>query len=431
MRKLLILLLIVAVAFAAGWVADNAGEFSLDWLGWKVEGSVAFLLIALMVASALIWLVLHWLNALLKVPSEIRKERERLLASKGLEQLTQAMLASSENDEKTAQKHLKKARGYLPDSPLPRLMQLQIAGREKDTQLAGQQLVQLQHYSATKPLALRGLAEQARAAGKMDEALVHIDALLEVAPQQATTQKLAIDILSYHKRWAQALKIAKQAYAARYLTVDEYKRAKATIGMQQAASMLADKNRQGAMETLKKAFATDATLQPVAIEYSRLLKQVGKVSQAAKVLKSAWKHAPHAKIAETYQELYADLSPERQCKKIQELAKQNSDHLESQIILAECAMTLEKWDEAKNYLKLGINKQNTVTLCRLMAKLYKRGYKDESEERRWLDKAITAVEDAHWQCATCGDKPESWVAHCEQCHDFASINWRPDKPLSA
>lgn len=274
MRKLFLFLIVIALAFGASWIADNAGDFKLNWLGYQIEGSVAFLLICFLAIAAVIWLILHWLNAILKLPSELSKERERLMNEKGLNHITQAMIASSENKTGEAKKHLSKARKFLPDSPLPRLLQLQLAGRNQDSTLAHQQFVQLQHFDATKPLALRGLAEQARMQGNMDEALVHTEALLAQAPDEASSQKLAIDMFSYHRRWQESLKMVKKSYARKHISADEYKRAKATIGMQQAMVMLDERNRQGAMDMLKKSFVADPSLQTSAIEYAILLKQL-------------------------------------------------------------------------------------------------------------------------------------------------------------
>ena len=431
MRKILLLLVILAIAFGASWFADHAGEFRLNWLGWQIEGSVAVLLVAVILASALIWLALHWLNSLLHLPSELRKERERLMGQKGLDHLTQAMIAASENDTKKAQKHLTKSRDYLPDSPLPRLLQLQQAGHQKDQTLAHQQFQQLQHYAPTKPLALRGLAEQARGAGKMNEALTHVEALLNEAPNLASTRKLAIDVLSYHQRWQESLKLIKQAFAQNQLSGDEYKRAKATLYMQQATQMQEEKNREGAMAVLKKAVATDPSLQPAVLEYAKQLKQIGKDSAALKTLRNGWKHAPHPEVAAAYRSFYEELAPEKRAKKMKDLAKENPQALESQIILAESAIECEDWEVAKNYLKIGLSKQQTVTLCRLMAELYKKGYGDETEERRWLDKAVTAISDANWRCNHCEAPAKEWMAHCSECHDFATINYLPVRAVAA
>ncbi len=430
MRKLFLFLIIISLALGAGWIANNAGEFKLNWLGYQIEGSVAFMLMCFLAVACVIWLLFYWLNSLLRLPSEFRKERERLMNEKGLDYITQAMIASSENNTDAAKKNLKKAHKFLPNSPLPRLLQLQLAGSNKDTNLAHQQFVQLQHFDSTKPLALRGLAEQARLQGNMDEALIHTETLLEQAPNAASTQKLAIDIFSYHRRWQEALKIVKKSYAQGHLNADEYKRAKATIGMQQATIMQEERNRQGAMDMLKKAFATDPSLQVAAIEYAKLLKQLGKTSQAAKILKTSWKHAPHPEVAATYLDLYADEESDKKAKKMIELAKQNGDAIESNILQAEAAMMLEKWDIAKNHLKIGLSKQTTVTLCRLMARLYKRGYSDEEEERRWLEKAVTATTDADWTCINCHIHPKTWRAHCKNCHDFATIYWQPERVLA-
>lgn len=426
MRKIILLALVIAAAFGAGWMADNAGDFQLNWLGWQIEGSVAFLIVAIIVTSAFIWFVLHLLNALMHLPGDMQKERQRLLSTKGIEEITSAMIAASESDIKAAKKHLDKARNLLPNSPLPRLLQLQLAGREKDKGLAHQQFLKLQDFTATEPLALRGLAEQALSAGDLDNALLHVEALLEVAPKQASTRRLAIDIFSYHRRWQEALKIVKQSYADGHLSADAYKRTKATIAMQQAATMLSEKNRQSAMAMLKKACTADPSLQPAAIKYTELLKQIGKISEASKVLKKTWKHAPQPEIVEAYNSLYSDLSTERQIKKARELAKQNPNALETQILLADTAMKSEKWDNAKNYIKIGLSKQNTVTLCRQMAKLYKRGYHNEAEERKWLEKAVTAIPDASWHCTNCNVHRDDWHAHCNNCHDFASIYWLPE-----
>ncbi len=431
MRRILFLCLFLVVAFAAGWAADNAGEFSLNWLGYYIEGSVSFLLIALVLGSALIWIILHWINTLLHLPSDLKRERERLQNEKGLELLTQAMIAASESDPKRAKLHLAKARKYLSNSPLPRLMQLQLAARDKDIDAVHQQFLQLQNYDSTKALALRGLAEQSINQGDMDEALKHTETLLKIAPNLPSTQLLAIDIFACHHRWQEAEKLIKRAYSQRHITADLHKRTAATLAAQQAVIMLEQKNRSGAMEAFKKAVSIDPSLQPAAIHYSELLHQIGKTSQAAKILRYSWKTSPHPAVAEQYQKLYQDLAPEKKVKKLQELAQQNKNSLESQILLAKAAMIGEKWDEAKNYLKIGLSKQNTVALCQMMAKLYNRGYNNETEERRWLEKAITATPDATWLCLNCKDMPLNWRAHCGICFDFASIYWQPERPLAA
>lgn len=431
MRKILLFILIFALAGGASWFANHAGSFEMHWLGWHIEGSVAFLLICFIAISVVLWLILHWLNAILSLPKELKKERNRLLNEKGLQAMTNALIASSENDGELAKKHLNKARNYLPDSPLPRLLQLQVAGRSQDAVGAHQQFVQLQSFDSTKHLALRGLAEQARVDGKMDEALTHTEALLEQAPEQASTQKLAIDIFSYHRRWQEALRLLKKAYAQRNITVDEYRRARATVAMQQASLMMKEQNRQGAMDMLKKATTTDPSLQPAAVAYAKLLKQVGKNSHAVKILKQSWKHSPHPQVAATYLELFADLDPAKKAKKLQELARQNSESIESHIVQSQAAMLLEEWDIAKNHLKVGLSKQTTIGLCKQMAALQDKGFKNEAEHRKWLEKAVTATPDASWHCLNCGSQPEDWEAHCRTCYDFASIHWMPEKALTA
>jgi HemY protein len=428
--KLFALFVVIALASGASWLANHAGEFELEWFGWQVSGSATFLAIALFFAAALIWLLMHWLNALLKLPADLRKERNHLMNAKGLEEVTKALIASSDGDGEAAKKYLKRANQFLPDSPLPQLMQLQLAGKTADSALAQKQFAKLQHFDSTKALGLRGLAEQARLSGKMDEALRHVEALLKEAPNQAATQRLAVDLLSYHRRWQEAEKTLKQSYAASNITKDQFQRAQATIALQQAQLMLEESNRQGAMEMLKKATSADISLQPATIKYAELLKQIGKSNQAIKLIRKAWKYAPHPDLATLHAECYSELSEEKQRRKMQDLAKQNPESVESDALLAKAAMDAENWDEAKNHLKVALSKQQRVGLCRMMAELYKKGFADEEAERKWLDKAVVAVDDPTWQCNSCHQQHDSWDAHCSNCHDFASIHWLPQRPLA-
>ena len=50
-RLLLLLILMAAVALGATWVADRPGTVEMEWLGWRLETSTFFLLIAFALVS--------------------------------------------------------------------------------------------------------------------------------------------------------------------------------------------------------------------------------------------------------------------------------------------------------------------------------------------------------------------------------------------
>jgi HemY protein len=74
-RIILFLVLIALAAVGAAWVADQTGDVTLSWGGWRVETSLPVFALALgvtVVAAMLAWSILR---ALWRTPEKIRRSR--------------------------------------------------------------------------------------------------------------------------------------------------------------------------------------------------------------------------------------------------------------------------------------------------------------------------------------------------------------------
>ena len=60
-----------------------------------------------------------------------------------------------------------------------------------------------------------------------------------------------------------------------------------------------------------------------------------------------------------------------------------------------------------------------------MAELEEAEHGDLASARTWLTRAATsAAQDPAWVCDACGMESAEWRALCENCHGFATLEWR-------
>ena len=169
MWKGLFFFLKLALLVALGvWLADRPGQATIDWLGYRVESSVALLLVVLALLIGVMALLYRAYRALVSAPKILGKARGESRRSRGYQALNHGMVALASGDARAAEKWAKKANTLLQDPPLTRLLSAQAA------QLNGDEAEAARHYRAmlendeTRFLGLRGLVLQARREG--DEA---------------------------------------------------------------------------------------------------------------------------------------------------------------------------------------------------------------------------------------------------------------------
>ena len=433
LRKAFFAVMILAACFGAVWLADHPGSLTVNWLGYEVKTSASFLALSLFFIAALLWLCFSLIRGLLHIPAEFRQSRVLLQHQKGLDALTNAFLALSEQNHAAAKGAIDRAERLLPDPTLARLMQLQLSRQKGDEPLLHRQFKQLEESPQTRPLALRGLMEEARSNGRTDEALRYAESLLKVKPKQVAANMAVISLYSAKGRWQEAIRAINSARFKQVLSGADAAKLKAVVHQQQAEMMLAQKNRQSAIATLKKAHGYDPSLTAPTMALASIYKQQGKNTLAAKLIRQSWKLNPHPALSDLFLSLYEALSADKQFKKVQELTKPNREMLESQIALAKAALAAEKYDDARNHLKLALSKQETVRVCRLMAELEQiENAENPTVAKSWLERAASAGEEASWRCNHCDTVSEQWHAHCPQCNQFNSVAWtRKTAPVFA
>ncbi len=432
LRNLYFIAILITLALASGWLAEHPGKIALEWFGYHIKTSAAFMLVALIAAVLLAWFGLKLLSLLLFMPSHIGKARNSAQQQKGLFALTEAFIALGDHDAQTAAKHIKLAEKYLPDPTLPRLLALQIARQQGDEATLKTQFHALQDSPQTRPLALRGMVEESRRDHRLADAptQAHLQELLTLRPRHKPTLLLAIDVYSQQRRWQEALQWVSFGQKKWVFSRSEARHLSALIHTEQAQAMLAENNAHSATEMLKEALKREAGQSMAAILLAGIYLESGQHSQAASVIRTAWVAQSHPELAALYEQCFPTISAEKRLKKMQELVKRAPESWESLMAIGRAALNTKDYTLARQSLKAAMGQRETATNCKWMAELEQQENNDTTKANYWLGQAASAQADALWRCGNCGHQPQMWRAHCPECQQFDRISWQAAAPYA-
>ncbi|MGH6914117.1 MAG: hypothetical protein ACREH3_10470, partial [Geminicoccales bacterium] len=211
---------------------------------------------------------------------------------------------------------------------------------------------------------------------------------------------------------------------ARYKLID---RATATrrraILFHQAAQDERDGGRiHEALYLAQKAHKLMPGLAPLAAQAAELAEQSSKPRQARKILETAWKARPHPALAKVYLALDSNQAPAAErYKRMERLYQLQPTALESELALAEQAISTDQRAAARASLERALKLGPTASVYRLLAEL-EQAEGDGERARMWLAKAVDAPPDPAWLCESIGEARAQWSAFGPDGR-FDSLRW--------
>ncbi len=445
MKRLLAgIVLIAALVAGAVFLADRPGSVSLVWDGWRIDTSVAVLVVATVVVVVVVVLLVRVLRGILGAPGAYLRARRERRRRDGYRALTQGMVAVAAGEADEARRLARRADALLSEPPLTLLLQAQAA------QLGGDETAARGYFSAmlerpeTEFLGVRGLLTQAMKSGDDHAALELAERARRLKPKTGWALASLTELQARAGQWKAAQATLAQAVRRKALPAADGKRLEAALLLEQSRAAAAAGDTAAALALAGRAESADPGFAPAAVWQGTLLRDAGRLRQAARSLEAAWRLAPEPALAEVYRSLAPGEAPLAQMKRLQRLADTNPDHLETHLMLAEAALAARLWGEARRHLaRAGVRDEADgsgppppARACRLMAEVEESERGDGPLARRWLSRAAMGAGDATYVCGTCGAESTRWVARCPQCRSFASFAWRlpgrvPPLPLNA
>lgn len=433
MLRLILFVIAVGLLIAgAVWMAENPGDVTVQWLGWRIDTSVPLLLLALALLVFVFWLIRAIVATILGLPGAFGRRRAERRRRKGLAALADGFAAVISEDTYTARKKAAEASDALKDDRAATLLLARAALLGDDPKRARDLNQKLLTRRETEIAGLRGLMDEALSEGRTDEAVDYASRAFERNPRAAWAGRALFEAQVQRRQWDAALATLETARKSGVFTAAEAARRHATILVARCDEAIEGGQTYEATRIAKKAVDADPDLLAARIRLAHAHAAEGNVSKAAGIIEDAWRRAPNPELASVYMGLWRDEDALKRCTRAEHLAETNPEHLESRLLVASAALDAELWGQARARLKPPVDAGvRDPRLARLMARLEEGEHGNLADAVRWLRQAVDVAgqEPDAWQCTACGTRSPRWDASCPSCGTFASMAWGPGKAL--
>ena len=412
MRMIVWFVLLAALAALVAWFADRPGEIVIDWLGYRIETSLALALLALVAVLAVLWLAWTLLRRLLHVPGAVAEYVHYRRRRRGHEALSRGIVAVAARDRDAALRHSDLAARLLPRDPLARLLEAQTAQLRGDHQRVERVFADMLGDPETEVVALRGLYLRARQAGNEARARGFAERAYRRQPGLDWASDAVLKSQAAQRDWPAVLTVIEAQRRTKLLDEATARRQRAVVLTAQALEAEAA-DADAALDLASKALKLDPGLVPAAVLAARMHFARGALKRGLKVIEKAWKINHHPDLAESYGHARPGESTRDRLARIRSLLAVAPGGEDGAVALARAAIEARDWRTAREALSHHLSGRPRARLCVLMAEIEEGEFGDKGRAREWLARAVAAPRDP------------VWVAD-----GFVSERWQPVSPVS-
>ncbi len=394
MVRIVFFLILTGLAVTAAiTLAGFPGLVRVEWLGRIVELPIG-VGIAGLLSVALLGAVAFWIfRAIWRTPKAVGEALGRRRTNKGYQAVSAGMLAVAAGDSGEAKRQARKAEQLLANLPLARLLSAQAAQLDGDEGAAKQYFEAMLDDRQTEFLGVRGLLTLAAKDGDRPTTLRLSKRAMALKPTSPWAQIAGFEATVNSHLWQEAQGTLARSISTGTISKEDGAKLKAALLVERSRVALGDEKPAEALALATQARKTDPSSRTAALWLTQRQIEAGKMRAARNTIEKAWAVAPGAQLAA----LYTGLGPEgekpnRLLERVQRLARQNPDHVESLLVLAQAQMVAEKWEAARDNLMRVEAVEPTRRVYRLLADL-ERQNGDPILVDGWLNKADRAAED--------------------------------------
>ena len=410
-RIILFLVLIALAAAGAAWVADQTGDVTLSWGGWRLETSLPVFALALGIAIVAAMLAWSILRGLWRMPEKIRRSRRERRHARGRHAITHGLLAIGHGDSTAARLHADVARRHAAHDPLALLLHAQSAQLDGDREGARAAFRAMAEREDTRLLGLRGLFIEAQRADDPVSAVMIAEEALKLAPASTWASQTVLGFRCAKGDWSGALTILDNNLASGLIDKAAYRRQRGVLLTARALELEnvdRDLSRESVMEAVKLA----PTLVPAAVLASKYQSEAHQVRRSMRIVEAAWLAHPHPDLADAYAHVKLGDSARQRLVRIETLAAKAPGHIESALAVARAAIDATEFARAREALAPFIASP-TQRVAMLMAEIERTEHGDSGRARAWTLRAVRARHDPVWTA-----------------DGYVSDRWRPVSPVT-
>ena len=410
-RIILFLVLIALAAAGAAWIADQTGDVTLSWGGWRAQTTLPVFVLALGVAIVAGMLAWTTLRALWRMPERIRRSRRERRHARGRHAITHGLLAIGHGDSTAARLHAAAARRHAAHDPLALLLHAQSAQLDGDREAAKAAFSSMAEREDTRLLGLRGLFIEAQRADDPVSAVMIAEEALKLAPSSTWASHAVLGFRCARGDWSGALSILDNNLSSGLIDKAAWRRQRGVLLTARALELEnvdRDLSRESVMEAVKLA----PTLVPAAALASKYESEAHQVRRSMRMVETAWLAHPHPDLADAYAHVRLGDSARQRLVRVETLAAKTPGHIEGALAIARAAIDASEFARAREVLA-PFTAAPTQRVAMLMAELERTEHGDSSRARAWTLRAVRALHDPVWTA-----------------DGYVSERWRPVSPVT-
>ena len=406
------------------FLADQPGRVEIVWQDWQIETSVGVLLAAALLAFFVLWALIAGLRALWHMPRTLRRAARRRRRRVGERALTRGLIALAAGEGAEAARHARRAERLLGQAPLPLLLTAQTAELNRDQAAARLAYSEMAEHPELALVGLRGLLQQAMRTGDDAAALQLAQRARLLRPKSAWLTETFIMLETRTGDWQAAEATLTDAARQGLIPRAVARRQRGALLYEQSRAAERDGDLSRALNLAEKAQARRPDVPATTCQRARLLLALGNKRAAAKIVERAWRGAPHPELAKAYAMIHGDDPPLARAAAFERLTLANPNSSETDLAIAEAALTAQLWGEARRHLARAAGAGTpSRRVCLLMARLEEGEHGNTEEARNWLTRAATTPSDGCYLCANCKGESTEWHALCPHCSALDTLAW--------
>jgi HemY protein len=412
MIRIVLFLVVVALAAAgAAWIADQTGDVTLAWGGWRIATTLPVFALGLgfvIVAAMFAW---SMLSALWRTPERIRRSRRERRHARGRHAITQGLLAIGHGDAAAARQHADAARRHAGNDPLALLLHAQSAQLDGDRDGARRAFRAMAEREDTRLLGLRGLFIEAQRADDPVAAVMIAEEALKLAPASSWASHAVLGFCCAKGDWSGALGILDNNQSAGLIDKATYRRQRGVL-LTARALELEKVDRDLSRDSVSQAVRLAPTLVPAAVLAAKYESEAHQVRRAMRIVEAAWLTQPHPDLADAYAHVKLGDSARQRLVRVETLAAKAPGHIEGALAVARAAIDAAEFARARAALTPFVERP-TQRVAMLMAEIERTEHGDSGRARAWTLRAVRALHDPVWTA-----------------DGYVSDRWRPVSPVS-
>ncbi|WP_417245329.1 heme biosynthesis protein HemY [Celeribacter sp.] len=400
------------------------GNYEITLTPFKAVLALVALIVAIYVALKLLGLLVALVKFLLGDETAISRYFDRNREKKGIEAVTDGMMALATGDGRLALSKAAKAEKYLQKPELTNLLKAQAAVMNGDKRTAERAFKQLVADERTRFVGVQGIMKQKLDEGDTATALKLAEKAFALKPKHVETQDILLRLQAEKGDWSAARSTLSAKLKHGAIPRDVHKRRDAVLALSQAKGVFEEgasiEAREAAIEANKKS----PDLIPAAVMACDEYVAEGKQRQATRVIKKAWEAQPHPDLAAAFARIVPDETPAQRIKRFMALTKVHPENPESKMLQAELYIAAEDFPAARRALGDLAEINPTARSLTILAAIERGEGAEDVVVRGWLTRALTAPRGPQWVCDNCQTIHSEWAPVCDQCGGFDTLSWR-------